>query len=129
MSRAAIAAMMFTLAALVAPRASSQPMLKTRVASHDRRFLASFSKETTQSLGPKRDGADMEIAVKAKLERDARFSRVAKVEVNPAKGLVRLSGRVANEADRSAAGKLVSSVKGVAMIYNELEVENGSDVR
>jgi osmotically-inducible protein OsmY len=46
------------------------------------------------------------------------------VKVNPANGVVTLSGRVATDADREVAGKLASSVKGVAMIYNEIQVEN-----
>jgi|NGEPerStandDraft_6_1074524.scaffolds.fasta_scaffold29446_1 osmotically-inducible protein OsmY len=79
---------------------------------------------TAQPLNAHGDTAEMKEALQAKLFRDARFSTVTSVKVNPANGVVTLSGRVATDADREVAGKLASSVKGVAMIYNEIQVEN-----
>ena len=69
------------------------------------------------------DTEEIRKALQAKLSGDARFSRVSNVKVDPANGVVTLTGRVATEADRDAVGKLVSSVKGVAMIYNEIQPE------
>jgi osmotically-inducible protein OsmY len=66
--------------------------------------------------------SDIEAALKAKLGQDVRFSTTTNVSVNPASGVVTLSGQVACDADREAAGRFASSVKGVAMIYNELHV-------
>jgi osmotically-inducible protein OsmY len=79
---------------------------------------------TALPLNAHGDTAEMKEALQAKLFRDARFSTVTSVKVNPANGVVTLSGRVATDADREVAGKLASSVKGVAMIYNEIQVEN-----
>ena len=78
---------------------------------------------TVQTLNAHRDTVEITEALQAKLSRDARFSTVQSVKVNPANGVVTLSGRVATDADREAAGKLASFVKGVAMIYNEIQVE------
>ncbi len=69
------------------------------------------------------DTDEIKRALQAKLSGDARFSKVSNVKVDPANGIVTLTGRVATEADRDAAGKLVSSVKGVAVIYNEIQPE------
>jgi len=77
---------------------------------------------TTQARLRRPDSADIE-SLKAKLAKNARFSKLTKVTVNPANGVVTLSGHVASEADRAEAGRLASSVKGVAMIYNELQPE------
>lgn len=71
------------------------------------------------------DSADIE-ALKAELAKDARFSKLTKVTVNPTSGVVTLSGQVPSESDRADAGRLTSSVKGVAMIYNELQVETAT---
>src|ERR1017187_31308 len=78
---------------------------------------------TVQTLNAHRDTVEVTEALQAKLSSDARFSTVQSVKVNPANGVVTLSGRVATDADREAAGKLASFVKGVAMIYNEIQVE------
>ncbi len=69
------------------------------------------------------DTAEIQRALQATLARDGRLSSVTSVKVNPANGIVTLSGRVATEAEREAAGKLASSVKGVAVIYNEIQPE------
>ncbi len=71
------------------------------------------------------NSADIE-ALKAKLARDARFSKLTKVTVNPANGVLTLSGQVPSESDRADAGRLASSVEGVAVIYNELQVETAT---
>ncbi|HTS01918.1 MAG TPA: BON domain-containing protein [Thermoanaerobaculia bacterium] len=73
---------------------------------------------------PKPDDASLRAAVVARLVGDARFARIRKIDVDPAKGLVTLTGMVPTAADRAAAGELVSGVKGVQIIYNELEVEH-----
>jgi osmotically-inducible protein OsmY len=70
-----------------------------------------------------RDTAEIQKALQMKLAGDARFSRVTNVKVDPANGVVTLSGRVASESEREDVGKLASSVKGVAMIYNEIQPE------
>jgi osmotically-inducible protein OsmY len=69
------------------------------------------------------DPVEIRKALLAKLSRDARFSTVTTVTVDPVNGTVTLSGRVATEADRDAVGKLTSSVPGVSMIYNEIQPE------
>jgi osmotically-inducible protein OsmY len=69
------------------------------------------------------DTAAIQEALQTKLARDGRLSTLTSVKVNPANGIVTLSGQVATDADREAAGKLASSIKGVAMIYNEIQVE------
>jgi osmotically-inducible protein OsmY len=79
---------------------------------------------STQPLNVHRDTAEIAEALQAKFFGDARFSTGTSVKVNPANGVVMLSGRVATDADLDVAGKLASSVKGVAMIYNEIQVEN-----
>jgi osmotically-inducible protein OsmY len=76
-----------------------------------------------QPLNRHGDTAEIKEMLQAKLFRDARFSTVTGVKVNPANGVVTLSGRVATDADLDVAGKLASSVKGVATIYNEIQVE------
>jgi osmotically-inducible protein OsmY len=67
--------------------------------------------------------AEIQEALQAELARDRRLSMVTTVKVNPANGVVTLSGLVPTDSDRAAAGKLASSIKGVAMIYNEIQVE------
>lgn len=69
------------------------------------------------------DSTDIE-ALRARFARDARFSKLKGVDVDPRRGVVILSGQVATQADRADAGALASSVKGVAIVYNELEVES-----
>lgn len=69
------------------------------------------------------DTAEIRRALEAKLSRDARFSTITAVKVDPASGIVTLSGTVPTEADRDAVGKLASSVPGVSMIYNEIQPE------
>jgi osmotically-inducible protein OsmY len=44
------------------------------------------------------------------------------VTVDPASGAVTLAGEVSSNADRADAGRLASSVPGVAFVYNEIEV-------
>lgn len=78
---------------------------------------------TARPLNAHGDTAEIEEALQAKLFPDARFATVTRVKVNPTNGVVTLSGRVATDADREVAGKLASSVKGVVMIYNEIQVE------
>lgn len=57
---------------------------------------------------------------------DARFADRVDVAVSAARGVVTLSGVVATAADVEEAAKLASSVPGVAVLYNLLEVENGA---
>ena len=78
---------------------------------------------TAQPLSVHRDTAEITEALQAKFFGDSRFSTGTSVKVNPANGVVTLSGRVATDGDRDVAGMLASSVKGVAMIYNEIQVE------
>ena len=78
---------------------------------------------TAQPLNRHGDTAEIREVLQAKLFRDARFSMVTGVRVNAANGVVTLSGRVATDADLEVAGRLASSVKGVATIYNEIQVE------
>lgn len=68
------------------------------------------------------DSTDIE-ALRAKFANDARFSKLKGVDVDPRRGVLTLSGQVSTKADRADAGALASSVKGVAIVYNELEVE------
>ncbi|HSB64649.1 MAG TPA: BON domain-containing protein [Thermoanaerobaculia bacterium] len=68
--------------------------------------------------------AKIQEALEANFARDRRLSTVTSVKVNPTNGVVTLSGLVPTDVEREAAGKLASSVKGVAMIYNEIQVEN-----
>ena len=75
------------------------------------------------ALNAREDTAKIQEALQAKLARDQRLSKLTSVKVNPANGVVTLSGLVPTDAEREAAGKLASSVKGVAMIYNEIQVE------
>lgn len=67
-------------------------------------------------------------ALKRELTRDARFSRLTNVSMDPARGVLRLrlAGDVSSEADRAYAGRLASSVPGVAYIYNEIQVHSPS---
>lgn len=82
-------------------------------------------KTTTPAPVTRADGADIE-ALKAKLAQERRFSKLTKVIVNPSNGVVTLKGQVPSESDRDEAGRLASSVRGVAMIYNELQVETAT---
>jgi len=66
--------------------------------------------------------AEVESVLRAKLAQDVRFATTTNARVNPVSGVVTLSGQVACDADREDAGRFASSVKGVAMIYNELHV-------
>lgn len=80
---------------------------------------------TTATRAPmvtRADRGDIE-ALRARFANDARFSKLKGVDVDPRRGVVTLSGRVSTTADRADAGALASSVKGVAIVYNELEVE------
>jgi osmotically-inducible protein OsmY len=61
--------------------------------------------------------------VRSSLERDGRVASATSVSVDARTGAVRLSGRVASAAERETAGRLASSVKGVTLVYNELEVQ------
>lgn len=80
---------------------------------------------TTRAPLTQADSAAVE-QLKAKLSREARFSKLTKVTVDPKSGVLILSGQVPSESDRADAGKLASSVEGVAVIYNELQVETAT---
>lgn len=71
-----------------------------------------------------RDVAAIEAAVKAKLAKNARLAAGTSVRVNQSNGVVTLSGRVASKEDRAAAGRLASSVRGVTVVYNEIDVDD-----
>ena len=68
------------------------------------------------------DEAALTAALRAKLAKEARIASVTNVTVDPATGIVTLSGRVASPEDREIAGRLACSVKGVSIVYNELQV-------
>lgn len=70
------------------------------------------------------DGSALTSALNATLAKEARLARVTKVAVNSATGVVTLSGRVASAEERELAGRLACSVKGVSVVYNELEVQH-----
>jgi osmotically-inducible protein OsmY len=65
-------------------------------------------------------------ALKSSLETDTRLPRGASVAVDPQTGIVRLSGSVANAEERVNAGRLVCSVEGVTVVYNELEIRRAA---
>jgi osmotically-inducible protein OsmY len=125
MSRVIVA--LLTLTVMASLRASSQPAPASKLASVDLKLpieTGRFSaNEAAVSVKADADGTTTRADVKARLKGDVRFARLTKIVFNPARGLVTLSGRVDTKADRAAAGLLVSSVKGVLLIYNELEVE------
>ena len=124
MSRVIVAAL--TLTVLASLRASSQPAPSSKVASAEFKLPTEAGRfsanKTAMSVRADADGTVIKAAVTARLKGDVRFARLTKIVINPARGLVTLSGHVDTEADRAAAGELVSSVKGVLWIYNELEV-------
>ena len=126
MSRVIVAVL--TLTVMASLRASSQSVPASKLASVDLKLPSEIGRlsanETALSVKADADGTTTRAAVKARLKGDVRFARLTKIVVNPARGLVTLSGRVDTKADRAAAGLLVSSVKGVLLIYNELEVEH-----
>ncbi len=68
------------------------------------------------------DSAAVEEGVKSALARDGRLAAATSVDVNPSTGVVRLSGRVPTKADLEKAGRLACAVKGVGIVYNDLEV-------
>lgn len=76
---------------------------------------------TTPAAAARADHADIE-ALKAELTREARFSRLTNVSVDPSSGVVKLAGEVSSKEDRADAGRLASSVPGVAVVYNEIQV-------
>jgi osmotically-inducible protein OsmY len=45
--------------------------------------------------------------------------------VNAKTGIVTLSGRVETPEERESAGRLACSVKGVTVVYNQLDVARG----
>jgi osmotically-inducible protein OsmY len=117
------------LTALTALAASSRAAPQPEKASSSRALPLEAARAAAKGAAPaapRADGEAIRAGVRAKLAGDSRFARLRKVEVDSEKGLVTLSGSVATKADRAAAGELVSSVKGVLMIYNELEVEHSS---
>jgi osmotically-inducible protein OsmY len=69
------------------------------------------------------DGTALESGVKSALARDGRLARATSVDVNPATGVVTLSGRVTSPEERASAGRLASSVEGVKIVYNEIEIQ------
>jgi osmotically-inducible protein OsmY len=83
--------------------------------------LAAGCTTTTPSFVTQADSADFE-ALKQKLTGDARFARLTTVAVDPTRGVVKLAGEVSSEEDRAYAGRLASSVRGVEVVYNEIQV-------
>jgi osmotically-inducible protein OsmY len=83
-------------------------------------LVASVGCGTTRSVTA--DSTMIAAKIKANLAKEVRFSNLTAVKVDSVKGRVTLSGQVATKADRAAAGELASSVQGVAIVYNELEV-------
>ena len=71
------------------------------------------------------DSQALENGVKSALARDGRLAQATSVDVNPATGVVRLSGRVATAEERASAGRLACSVKGVRVVYNEIDIRSG----
>ena len=71
------------------------------------------------------DGLELTATLKSTLAKETRLARVTKVAVDTATGVVTLSGRVANAEERELAGRLACSVKGVSIVYNEIEVRGG----
>lgn len=68
------------------------------------------------------DDVALRSGVSASLSKDADLARLAKVDVDPSTGVVTLSGSVPTQADREKAGRLACAVKGVGVVYNDLEV-------
>ncbi len=64
----------------------------------------------------------LENGVKNALAQDGHLARLAKVGVDPSTGVVTISGRVPTKGDLEKAGRLVCAVKGVEIVYNDLEV-------
>jgi osmotically-inducible protein OsmY len=85
-------------------------------------YVAGAGCATTRPANSTADAKVMAASVKAKLTKEIRFANLTAVTVDPAKGRVTLSGKVATHADRADAGELASSVQGVVIVYNELEV-------
>jgi osmotically-inducible protein OsmY len=83
-------------------------------------LLACASSRTNAS---RVDVPALESDLRSSLARDARLAAGTSVHVDPATGIVRLSGRVASAEERRRAGRLASSVKGVTIVYNEIEVQ------
>lgn len=69
------------------------------------------------------DDSELTTALRARLAKETRLATFTKVAVDPATGIVTLSGRVASKEDREIAGRLACSVKGVSVVYNELQVQ------
>jgi osmotically-inducible protein OsmY len=68
------------------------------------------------------DAAALQSSLKVTLAQDARLADVAGVEVDARTGVVTLSGRVETVEDRESAGRLACAVKGVTVVYNEIDV-------
>lgn len=78
---------------------------------------------TVQTRAARMDSPALENGVKNALARDGRLADATNVDVNPSTGVVRLSGRVASAEERASAGRLACSVKGVTVVYNEIEIQ------
>ena len=72
------------------------------------------------------DAGALATAIKSSLAKDARLAKAASVDVNAKTGIVTLSGRVETPEERESAGRLACSVKGVTVVYNQLDVARGA---
>lgn len=84
-------------------------------------FLAACT--TVRTPAARMDSPALENGVKNALARDGHLAEATNVDVNPATGVVRLSGRVASAEERASAGRLACSVEGVTVVYNEIEIQ------
>ena len=75
-----------------------------------------------ESLDEKIDDASITAQVKSALLAH-RSTRSSKIKVSTVEGVVTLTGRASNDAEKSLVGKLVEDINGVRQVNNQLVVE------
>lgn len=107
-------------------RITRRPRTSTAIAAVAAAGMSLAACQTSKTPAAHVNATDLASAVKARLSNDVRIAGATNVDVDAARGLVTLSGTVPTGKDRENAGRLASSVKGVAVVYNVLEVERPS---
>ena len=80
--------------------------------------------QTKPTMGERVDDAQITAKVKSKLVAE-HPSALVKVNVDTSDGVVRLSGIVPTEADRTNAERIAAATSGVKTVMNDLKTETG----
>lgn len=81
-----------------------------------------FACTTSEPPQARVDAGALERAIRSSLARDARLAKAASVDVDARTGRVTLTGRVETPEERANAGRLACAVKGVTVVYNQIDV-------